>query len=161
MNALEMAIKMKTDAIRYYGEVIEKCGHPGGRKMFEVMLEDEKEHLKHLEQITQDMQVDVRKFSPIENIKTALHGIKDEMTEVTACSLDDMEAFKIAMDMEKRCVEFYAKQAKEGESDAERALFEKLAHEEQEHFKVLSNTHSFLSDSGNWFMWDDHSIVEG
>jgi hypothetical protein len=33
--------------------------------------------------------------------------------------------------------------------------------EEQQHYDIFANTHSFLSDTGNWFMWEEHSIVEG
>ena len=87
--------------------------------------------------------------------------LQDQMRESTACSLDEMEVFKIAMDMEKECVDFYNKHAAEATDEKEKALFEKLAQEEEEHYRVFSNTHSYLDDTGNWFMWDDHSIVEG
>jgi rubrerythrin len=161
MNAVEMAIKMKKDAIKFYGEAAEKCDHPAGKKMFLVILEDEKQHLESLNQMVNDMKIDMKKLQPIKNIKTSLETLKDQMRVSTACSLDEMEAFRMAMDMEKECVEFYKKQAAEAKDEREKAFFERLAHEEEEHFRVFSNTHSYLDDSGNWFMWDDHSIVEG
>ena len=37
----------------------------------------------------------------------------------------------------------------------------RLVKEEQQHYDVFANTYSFMSDTGNWFMWDEHSIVEG
>jgi rubrerythrin len=77
------------------------------------------------------------------------------------CSLDDMEAFKLAMEMEREDYEFYKELAELAAIDEEKALFEKLAREEEKQYEVLSETHSFLTDSGNWFMWDEHSIVEG
>lgn len=161
MNTVEMAMKMKKDAIKFYGEAVEKCDHPAGKKMFLVILEDEKQHLENLKQMVTDMKIDLNKLNPIENIKTVLETVKDQMRVNTACSIDEMESFKIAMDMEKECIDFFKKQAKEGKTEGERALFERLALEEEEHYRVFSNTHSFLSDTGNWFMWDDHSIVEG
>jgi len=107
------------------------------------------------------MNIDMKRLSPIENIKTSLQAVQDQMRTSTACSLDEMEVFKIAMDMEKECVDFYRKAAAEAKDEREKALFEKLALEEEEHFRVFSNTHSYLDDTGNWFMWEDHSIVEG
>jgi rubrerythrin len=161
MNSVDTAIKMKMDAVKYYEEASERCDHPAGKKMFLTILEDEKEHLESLKQAVKEMKIDVNKLNPIQNVKTSLESIKDQMRESTACSLDEMEVFKIAMDMEKECVDFYRREAEEAESEDERALFRKLAAEEEEHFRIFSNTHSYLSDSGNWFMWDDHSIVEG
>jgi rubrerythrin len=161
MNAVEMAIKMKEDAITYYRDAADKCGHPAGKKMFLVILEDEKHHLESLNQMVKDMEIDMTKLSPIENIKTSLKPLQDEMRTSAACSLDEMEVFKIAMDMEQECVEFYKKHAAEARDEKEKALFKKLAQEEEEHFRVFSNTHSYLDDTGNWFMWEDHSIVEG
>jgi rubrerythrin len=161
MNSVETAIKMKTDTVKFYEEAAERCDHPAGKRMFLTILEDEKQHLESLKQAVNDMKINVKKLSPIENIKTSLETVKDQMRTQTACSLDDMEAFKIAMDMEKECVDFYKKEAEEAPSEEERNLFKRLAEEEEEHFRVFSNTHSYLSDTGNWFMWDDHSIVEG
>jgi rubrerythrin len=157
MNALEMAIKLKTDAVNFYEESANSCGHPAGKKMFLSILEDEKQHLESLKQ----MKVDAEKLSPMKNVKAALETVKDDMRVRTACSLDETEAFKIAMDMERECIEFFEKRAEEAESEEERALFKKLAREEEEHYQVFSNTHAFLTDTGNWFMWDEHSIVEG
>lgn len=161
MNALEIAVTMKKDAIKFYQEAADRCGHPAGKKMFLVILEDEKQHLKRLNQMMNDMKIDVQKLSPIENIKTSLESLKDEMRVSTACSLDEMEVFKIAMDMEKECVDFYKKQAEEANDEEIKTFFERLAQEEEEHFRVFANTHSYLDDTGNWFMWEDHSIVEG
>ena len=46
-------------------------------------------------------------------------------------------------------------------SSPERALLELLIKEEQQHYDIFSNTYQFLSDSGNWFMWEERGIVEG
>jgi hypothetical protein len=36
-----------------------------------------------------------------------------------------------------------------------------LIREEQKHYDIFSNTYHFLFDTGNWFMWQELSIVEG
>jgi len=74
---------------------------------------------------------------------------------------DELEAFKIAMHMEKDGIEFYRKAMNEAASEKEKALFQRLIVEEEHHYDIFSETYSFLSDTGNWFMWDEHSIVEG
>lgn len=63
--------------------------------------------------------------------------------------------------MEEETVKFYQKAAAHASNSTEKAFFECLIKDEEEHFTIFQNTYSFISDTGNWFMWDEHSIVEG
>ena len=65
------------------------------------------------------------------------------------------------MKMEKEGLDFYTKLADEAETEKEKALFRMLINEEQQHYNIFANTYDFLKDTGNWFMWEEHSIVEG
>lgn len=161
MNAIEIAKKMETDAIKFYSEAAEKTHYPAGKKMFETIVGDEKRHLKIVTDILKGMDVQVGDVHPIENIKTVFEQMKDEMMEKVEATSDELEAFKIAMTMEKQGLEFYKKLSKEAVSDKEKALYEKLIREEEAHYNIFANTYNFLDDTGNWFMWEDHSIVEG
>jgi rubrerythrin len=83
------------------------------------------------------------------------------MMERVKATSDDLEAFKIGMQMEKEGLEFYRNLLAEATTEKEKNLYEKLIHEEEEHYNIFANTYDFLNDTGNWFMWEDHSIVEG
>lgn len=161
MNAIEIARKMETDAIRFYSEAAKKTGYPAGKKMFETIVIDEKRHLQYVNKLLQGMDVHVEDVHPIKNIKTVFEQMKDEMMEKVQATTDELEAFKIAMKMEKEGIEFYRKLVSEASSPKEKALFEKLIQEEEQHYNIFANTYSFLDDTGNWFMWKEHSIVEG
>jgi rubrerythrin len=95
------------------------------------------------------------------NIKTIFESMKDAMMTRVAATSDEMEAFRIAMQMEKEGIEFYKNLLPSLKTEKEKTLFEKLIAEEQQHYKIFANTHTFLSDTGNWFMWQEHTIVEG
>jgi rubrerythrin len=161
MNAVEIAIKMETDAIKFYREAAEKTKHPVGKKMFLSITEDEKRHLDALSRIVKGLDIHLQDVSPMKNIKTVFETSKDEMMQRAEATTDELEAFKIAMQMEKSGMEFYKKAAFNAKTDKEKQLFEKLIKEEEEHYNIFSNTHFFLSDSGSWFMWEEHSIVDG
>ncbi len=100
-------------------------------------------------------------IDPMERVKSVFSELKDEMQKRVAASGDDKEALRIAMEMEAKGRDFYEKSAAEATDDKSRALFERLFKEEEKHYSIFSNTYSFLNDTGNWFMWDEHSIVEG
>jgi rubrerythrin len=161
MNAIEVAKKMETDAIKFYSEAAKKTSYPAGRKMFETIVEDEKRHLEIVKKLIEASEVTMEDVSPIDRIKTVFEEMKDEMMEKVVATADELEAFKIAMKMEKEGLAFYTKLADEAGTEKEKNLFKKLIGEEQQHYNIFANTYDFLNDTGNWFMWEDHSIVEG
>ena len=161
MNAIEIAIKMETDAINFYKEASKKANHSVGKKMFLTIAEDEKRHLDMLNQILKGLDIKIKDVSPMKNIKTVFEEMKDEMMHKVEATTDELEAFKIAMKMEKEGIEFYKKAASGAKTDKEKSLFERLIKEEQQHYDIFANTYFFLSDTGNWFMWEEHSIVDG
>ncbi|HCC68472.1 MAG TPA: rubrerythrin [Nitrospiraceae bacterium] len=129
--------------------------------MFQVITEDEKRHLEMLSQIFKGLNITITDVSPMKNIKTIFEAMRDKMMERVEATSDELEAFKIAMQMEKEGVEFYKKISSELQTDKEKALFERLIKEEQQHYDIFANTYFFLSNTGNWFMWEEHSIVDG
>jgi rubrerythrin len=161
MNAIELAIRMETDAINFYREASERTKHPVGKKMFLSVTEDEKRHLEMLSQIFKDINIQVEELNPMKNIKTIFESMKDDMMKRVEATKDELDAFKIAMQMEKEGVEFYKKAESEAQTEKERSLFKRLVKEEQQHYDIFANTYFFLSDTGSWFMWEEHSIVDG
>ena len=161
MNAIEVAIRMEKDAIDFYTEAAGKTEHSVGKKMFLSITEDEKRHLKMLSAIFKDIGITLDNVSPMGNIQTIFKTMKDSMMQRVVATKDEIDAFRIAMQMEKEGVEFYRKAEADAPTEKERALFSRLVKEEQQHYDIFANTYSFMSDTGNWFMWDEHSIVEG
>jgi len=161
MNAIEVSIKMEADAIKFYTEAAEKTKNPVGKKMFLSIVEDEKRHLETLSQIFKGLNIRPEHVSPMENIITVFESLKDDMMQRVKATMNELDAFKIAMHMEKEGIEFYRKAASGAQTEKEKALFERLIKEEQEHYNIFANTYFFLSDTGSWFMWEEHSIVDG
>ncbi len=161
MNALEMAMKMETDAISFYTEAARKTKYPAGKKMFQAITEDEKRHLEMISQIVKGLRITIKDVSPLKNVKTIFEAMKDEMMQKVEATTDELEAFKIAMNMEKEGVEFYKKTLAEAKGEKERALLERLIVEEEQHYAIFSNTYQFLANTGSWFMWEEQSIVDG
>jgi rubrerythrin len=161
MTSIEIARKMETDAIDFYTEAARKIKYPAGKKMFEVIIVDEKRHLGIIEKIIAESDVHMEDTQPLNNIKTVFEEMKDQMMEKVAVTDDELEAFTIAMRMEKEGIEFYEKLLAGTGNEKEKALFEKLIREEKAHYEIFANTYSFINDTGNWFMWEEHSIVDG
>ncbi len=161
MKAVETAIRMEEDAIGFYTDAAGKTAHPFGKRMFQSFVLDEKRHLEMLREILRGLDIDIRQGDPVEAVKTIFETLKAEMMERVGAEADELAALKTALDMEKEGHEFYRRAAAEAGDEKERALFQRLAFEEKRHHDILLNTHAFLTDTGNWFMWDEFAIVDG
>ncbi|MEK6672038.1 MAG: ferritin family protein [Nitrospirota bacterium] len=161
MNAVEIAIRMETDAIAFYTEASAKIDNKIGKMMFRSIVEDEKRHLELLKGILNDLEMSIKDVHPIKNVRTIFQELKHEMMERVGATDDELNAFKIASEMEKKGIEFYMKAASEAPEPKEKALFERLIKEEEQHYSIFSNTYFFMHDTGNWFMWDEQSLVDG
>lgn len=161
MDALEMAMKMEKDAITFYTEAEKKTKYPAGKKMFQSITQDEKRHLEMISQIIKGLQITHKDVSPLKTVKSVFETMKDEMMKKIEVTNDELEAFKVAMQMEKEGMEFYKKTLAVSTKEKERALLERLIQEEQQHYDLFANTYEFLADTGNWFMWEERGIVEG
>jgi rubrerythrin len=128
--------------------------------MFETIVVDEKRHLAIVNKLLQGLEIHMEDVHPMNNIKTVFETMKDKMMEKVQATADELEAFKIAMQMEKEGIDFYRKLLTEAKTEKEKTLFQKLIREEEQHFAIFENTYNFLMDTGNWFMWDEHSIVK-
>jgi rubrerythrin len=161
MNALEVAKKMEIDSIKFYTEAAAKTNNPVGRKMFETVIEDEQRHLEMVIQMIKGMHFTGKDVGPMKRVKTVFERLKDHMMKKVEASKDDMEAFKIAMQIEKEGEAFYQESLTAAKTDKEKTLFQRLIEEERQHYAIFSNTYFHLTNTGSWFMWEERSIVEG
>jgi len=161
MKAIETAIKMEIDSIAFYKEAAAKTVHPFGKKMFLSFVEDEKHHLCALRDFFRDRNIEYESREPLQNVHTIFTDLRTEMMDHIGPTTDEVEAIKIALNMEKEGVHYYERAALEAADEREKALFQNLAREEEQHYRILENTDLYLEDTGNWFMWKEYSIVEG
>lgn len=160
MNAFEIARKMETDAIEFYTEAANRTKSLTGKRMFETIVGDEKRHLEMISQIIEGLNITVQDVSPIERMKTVFEQMKTEMMKKVEATKGDLEALQIAMKMEQEGAEFYKKTLAEAKTPKEQALFKRLIEEENQHYKLFANSYQYLSDTGNWFMSQEHGIAE-
>lgn len=156
-----MAIKMEQEAINFYTKCAGKTNNPVGKKMFLSIVEDEKYHIACATKVTQGQEFKPDETTPLQDIKMLFEQNKDAMLQRVSSTTDELEALEMAMKMEEETIKFYKKAAAEATDTPEKTFFECLIRDEEEHFVIFQETYSFLSDTGNWFMWDERSIVEG
>ena len=137
----------------FYQHAAEKTMNPIGRRVFLSVMEDEKRLLEDFRGIPKERNMGARGTASIKIIEGFLKKIK--------ATTDDVEALQIAMEMEKESIGLYEKLSKKVRTPKGKALLKSLLHEERQRYAEFSDTCLFLSDSRGWFMWDEHSIMDG
>lgn len=161
MNTIEMAVKMEQETVDFYTKCAGKTKNPVGKKMFLSIAEDEKYHIACATNVQKGKTFTPAKATPHKNMKKIFDQHKKDMLKQVASTADELDAFRVAMKMEEEAIAFYKNAAARSVNAEEKNFFDCLIKDEEEHFAIFQNTYSFLSDTGNWFMWEEHSIVEG
>lgn len=160
-EAVKTATKMETDAIAFYDEAANKTQHPFGREMFKGFVKDEKRHLAMLQNLFKGLGLKEDFASPKEEIKTVFSMLRDQMMQRAEVIQGELDAVKIALDMEKAGFDFYKNAAANAPTPEEKKLFDRLTIEENDHFSILNETYTFLENTGQWFMYEERGVIEG
>ena len=164
-RTIRTAIKMEKNGIDFYHKAEEKTSYPLAKKMFLSFAEDEKRHLTVLKKILTDLKFsDLDQFfaeRPRQKIENIFRKVKNEIKERITANPDELEALKIGMDMELESVQFYQTALEKSEDNHQKAFLKRLVEEEKEHLQMLQNTHSYLKNSGDWFLWEEKALLNG
>ncbi len=146
----------------FYQRAAEKTRNPIGKRMFLSMIEDEKNQIDDFRCIPEIRDIKVHDVAPpMKKIKTFFEKTGDALLEKIKTTTDEVDALKIAMELEKESIELCERLSKKMQSRKVKALVDRLIKEERQRYAMFSNTYLFLSDSGSWFMWHEHSITDG
>jgi rubrerythrin len=161
-KALDKARKLELDGIAFYTKAAELCHVPSGRRMFESFAGDEKRHLKVICDVAKGLGVDMSKQPlPRDEIRTLFTTLAVQVGEEAQATADEHEAIRVAMGMETESYKLYKGQAETASDESARKLFERLSHEENQHYEMLENTLEYLTDNQKWFLWKEWALIVG
>ena len=148
MDMFKLAIKMKQDGEDYYQQMASKASHTGIRGILNQLADDEVKHREILERIQQTAGV-FAETTVLENAKNVFAQIQDFGSEFDLTG-DEEAAYRHAMELERKSISFYMDRADQIEDPDQKALFEKLADEEQKHYHLMSNLVDFVAAPKTW-----------
>jgi rubrerythrin len=152
-EAVQLARKMEIDGEKFYLEAAENSGVPQAQRMFESFARDERRHLRIVEDVSKGLGVDVESMpTPKENIRTVFTEARAEIDADFEVKAGELEALATAMEMETKSYRLYVDAAEKAESEKQKALFERLAEEENQHYVMLENTQEYLESNEKWWL---------
>ncbi len=159
IDILKEAILLERRGKAFYSSVAEKSDSASAKKIFEMMAEEEDEHIKFLskqfvnyEKTSKFIKPEGHTEDPEEEV--AMRVLTDAMKkEINAASFE-AAAISAAMDFETRAVKVYSNRALEATDPNEKDLYQMLADWEKTHQHFLHELNEELKAA----IWDDNNF---
>ncbi|MEJ2057662.1 MAG: ferritin family protein [Desulfofustis sp.] len=137
MDLFEFSIQMEKDAEELYRKMAEKAPVEGIKKVLLMLAEDEVKHRNAIEQLRKKLDVPEQKGVALD-IKTVFDDMKKD-ENLTNVSVDAIEDYEKAVEIEKRGMAFYQEKFEEADDPVSKKLFEALMKQETYHLRTCEN----------------------
>jgi rubrerythrin len=167
IEILEQAITFEEEGMRFFTERAEQASTALERNVLRSLAKDEAGHRAYLAKLRDDLVATHKIEALVEDDHT--HRPPREIFETALASVDDpespegheLEILRGAMEVEKRGFSMYTEAADRVEAPRARELFLHLAAEEQNHYQLLHNTYTYLSNPSGWHGYDESPMLDG
>lgn len=166
-EVLELALQMETDGQEFYMKSGQKSGNKLIRDLFERLAKEEESHRVRFEQIYEAIKRE-RSWPDVQIESDHGKGLKSlfaratrELGKEIKVAESELEALKIAMDMETKSYDLYHRRGGETSLPVEKRFYVTLAGEERGHYLALSDAHEYLSDPAGWFTRTERWSLDG
>lgn len=157
VELIRETVDLEMNAKRFYEHAAEVTHNETGKKMFKRLAKEEVGHLKDVGEIftlvtgTDDwkdiLKEETKNHTPSKLVKEFEEAVHEWGSENRA---DETEALRIAMDLERRAIQFFEGLAKKWDDPKSRQLAMKLADEEKFHYDLLQAQHDSVMNVGIW-----------
>jgi rubrerythrin len=142
LDAIMRALEIEKETFDYYTRAEQKTFDPGGKRIFRWLAKTEEVHYLKLSELYTTLEEGGRwVFYGGSTISLESEEPGEKLVGFTT---DDLEALKIAMDIEKKGIAYYDELAlKTGDPDGKKMLL-KLREEEVEHLRVITEKYNAI-----------------
>jgi rubrerythrin len=167
LDVLQLAIQMEVEGKDFYQKASQKSKNKLAKELFQHLANEEDVHRKKFEEIYEALKrgrnwPDVK--PPSEKGKR-LKSLFAEATKALGSKIEvaksELEATKVAMDMEIKSYNFYLSRSEQSAAPMEKRFYEALSGEERVHHPALLDSYEYLSDPEGWFTKKEHWSLDG
>ena len=167
LEVLESALNMEVQGRKFYLKASEDCSNRLARQLFERLAEEEDAHGRRFEEAYAALKTG-QSWPDVElpcDQGRQLRSLFAEATAMLGSNIQvpqsELEAIKLAMDMEAKSYSLYHSRGEESTLPAEKRFYEALAGEERGHHLALLDSYEYLSDPAAWFTKSEHWSLDG
>ena len=167
LKALETALQMEIDGKEFYLKASKASKNQLGKDLLKNLAAEEDIHRQTFQDIYNTIKN--KKGWPDkkyrgdggQSLRTVFAiALKDMDKNVTSIEAE-LDAIRTGMDLENKTLDFYNGRSRQTSYTAEKQLYEAIAIQEGEHYRVLMDYYNFLQDPAQWFVNKEHTSVDG
>lgn len=162
------AQEMEEKGRAFYEKARATSENPLGKEIFSLLIEDEIVHLERIRKISDSLTKDQNWSEDWENLHCPYQDLGQVFRDLTAryrrsgiAGSNDFEALTLALDFERKSVEFYESQLAQTVDPLEKAFLVQMIIEEKGHSRTLQDTQYYLSDPEGWFIEKERAGLDG
>lgn len=149
MDMFDFAMKMEQDAEKLYRELAVKATTIGVKQIFTMLADDEQKHERALEILKRKNGGPGLDDDFIPEVKTVFEKLRDNIDDIDI-SKDQLNDYRIALEIEKKGYEFFKEKFENSESEDEKRLFKSIANQEMYHMRTVENLIEMLERPKWW-----------
>jgi rubrerythrin len=167
IQALETALQMEIEGKEFYHKTGQASHNPLAKKLFLRLAEEEDVHIEKVNEIYEIIKSKAgwpereTTFKHEKSLRSVFREAIEGMDREVKTSSSEIEAIKVAMNMEDRSYSFYRSRDEEAVSSAEKSFYQALTAEEREHYLTLLDSYEYLTDPQSWFTKKEHWSLDG
>lgn len=165
-DTIRTGIAMEAEGLRAYQEAATRTSHPFAKEMFLSLASDEKRHQEWFEALAAKRGIAPAPLDHLDpdgflkSIREVFGKLRGQLGAV-AVDADDIKAIDAALGLEEESYKLYAEAAKAAADPDEKALLEFVAHEENNHYRILDDTKLYLTDPEKWNIKEENPLIDG
>ena len=157
-DAIKTAIQMEKDGFSFYQKAAGQTSSDMGRTVFKSLAADELLHLEVFQKLF-DERVEKEEWYNLVNTSNKYVDVpvfpKDlQVVEGANPDTNEIDALRIAMDSEKRAIEYYTKIREKSSDDEVNKIIDEIINQEKSHYFILEGEFNHINSTGYWFELD-------
>ena len=164
-EAIKGAIEFETEVRDVYGKAVEEASDTVGKRIFQVLAEEEQGHLDYLEHKLRELGETGRVTSEAletqipspDAIRKGVAELEERMERPDRGS--DIEMLKKALDVEYKTSDFYRRMV-DDMGPEEKAFFRRFLEIEEGHVAIVQAELDSLSGTGHWFDFREFTMED-
>jgi rubrerythrin len=159
MNIFEFAKKMEKDGEAFYRDLASNSTTKGLAGILGSLADAEARHYKVLVEMEKKQGPELSDSQILANAKNVFSGMKMDAFDPNF-SFPQIDAYKKALDIEKKSEDFYREKAGEAENGQYRLLFLRIAEEEKQHYFLVDNIIEFMQRPFRWLEYAEWNHLD-
>jgi rubrerythrin len=170
LQALEIALKTEEDGYKYFQEAAQRTQNPVARRFFNSIANDECQHIfliKEFHKSLQEKRGGEGIVLPKDHtdykirMKTIFEDARKDLKGTVKSDTGVLDVYRTAMDLETKASNFYKERSAKTKFPHIKEMYDWLFMFESDHYRMFSESLSYLEKPDMWFMEQEKPIFEG